>query len=187
MSTSNVHFLQKIYRREIQEAFELLGSLEKDGLFNVPKINWWILKYEELNEYSWNHRHTGSCIEGMGCSCSSNSPESKLSSLYSDLREVVVLHNYEKYFEEQLSVFRYVKDDYPALMQWLKKNEILGSEKFLLFWLEWYVEDSNLVIPFIPEWKNNDFKFKAEEWKNSIKFCKLFNELYWTSGLCEDD
>ncbi len=72
----------------------------------------------------------------------------------------------------------------PALMQWLKKNENLGSEKFLLFWLEWYREKEDLVIPYIMSWPDHDIRFKAEEWEHTIKFCKTFNEIYWTSDAC---
>ncbi|QED36693.1 hypothetical protein FK178_02725 [Antarcticibacterium arcticum] len=183
MSTSTSHPIKAIYRREIQEAFELLESLKKDGFYNVPKITWWILKYEELNEYSWNHRHVGSCIDGMGCCCTDKNPESKFSFLYSALEEVVDLYQHEKYFKEELSVLEKLKDDHPALMQWLKKNEKLGSEEFLLFWIEW-LEEEHTVVPFLFGLNDLGIKFRSEDWKNTIEFCEVFNEIYRTSDVC---
>ena len=184
MNTSSIHPHRNLFLREIEEAFQVLQGLEKDGFYNVPKITWWILKYEELYDYSYNHRHINSCFEGMGCCCTDKNPEMKFSSLYSSLKEVIDLHSHEKYFKEELSVFEKIRNDHPALMQWLKKNETLGSWDFLLFWLEW-LEEKDVVNPFITDWPD-EFRFKAEEWKNTIKFCEVFNEIYWKSDACPD-
>lgn len=110
----------------------------------------------------------------------------RFSSLYSSLEEVTDLHRHEKYFKEELSIFENLKDDYPALQQWLKKNETLGSRDFLLFWLEWLEEEKGIVNPFIMHWQD-EFIFKAEEWKNTIRFCEVFNEIYWTSDACPEN
>ncbi len=186
MSTSNLHPHRNLYLREIEEAFEVLEDLKKEGFYNVPKITWWILKYEDLYDYSYNHRHVNSCFDGMSCCCTDKNPEMRFSSLYSSLEEVTDLHRHEKYFKEELSIFENLKDDYPALQQWLKKNETLGSRDFLLFWLEWLEEEKGIVNPFIMHWQD-EFIFKAEEWKNTIRFCEVFNEIYWTSDACPEN
>lgn len=174
---------KSLNRREIEEAIELLQSLEKDGFYNVPKIIWWLLRYEELYNYAFLHRHDGSCIEGMGCGCVWDQPESRFSALYPALQEVVDLHQYEDYFKKEMEVFEQVRDDHPALMQWLKRNEQLGTEEFILFWIEW-LEEEGVVDPYITQWKGLGFKFKAEEWQHTIKFLKVFNEIYWDSDAC---
>lgn len=181
MSTSSIDPHRELYLREIDEAFEIFDTLKKNDFYNIPKITWWILRYEELYEYSFNHRHVGSCIEGMGCSCSWDAPESRFSNLYSGIQDVLNLHQYEQYFREELVVLENVREDYPALMQWLKKNEKLGCEDFLLFWLEWLPEDGNTVIPYIMSWPDHDIRFKTEEWSHTISFCEVFNDIYWTS------
>ncbi len=184
MSTSFLHPNRDLYLREIEEAIEVLDGLNKDGFYNVPKITWWILKYENLYDYSYNHRHVNSCFDGMSCCCTDKNPESKFSSLYSSLEEVVDLYKHEKYFWEELGVLENVRDDPPALMQWLKKNEKLGTEDYLLFWIDW-LEEEDIVNPLIPHWQD-EFKFKTEEWKNTIRFCEVFNEIYWTSDACPE-
>ena len=185
MSTSTLHPRRNLYLREIEEAFEVLAGLNKDGFYNVPKIDWWILKYEELYDYSYNHRHVNSCFEGMGCCCTEKNPEMKFSSLYKSLKEVTDLHSHEKYFKEELSVFENIRNDHPALMQWLKKNETLGTDDFMMFWIEeWYNKEKQTVTPYLFDLQNLDVKFKAEEWENTIRFCEKFNEIYWTSDTC---
>ncbi len=183
MSTSTPHPLHNLYRLEIEEALEELQHLQKDGFYNVPKITWWILKFDELYEYSYIHRHVGSCIDGMGCNCCWDAPESRFSDLYTVLQEVVQLYSYNNYYRNELDVLEQVRDDHPALMQWLRKNEKLGSEDFLLFWIEW-LEEENTVKPFVLGWKDLDIKFRSEEWKNTIKFLEEFNDLYWDSEVC---
>ena len=176
--------LKVINRQEIEEAVEALLKLPKNGFYNIPKITWWLLYYEELFTFAYDHRHDGSGIENIGCGCSWNNPESRLSDLYSGLQDVVDLHQYEIYFKKEIETYDQVGDDNPALMQWLKKNEKLGTEEFILFWIEWYEEDGEIVKPFILNWQDLDINFTAQEWQHTIRFLRIFNEIYWTSDAC---
>lgn len=185
MKTSTVHRYRNIYLKDIEDSFEVLKDLKIDGFYSIPKMKRWILKYEDLYEYSYNHRHVNSCIEGMGCCGTGKTLENKFNSLYSSLKEVIDLHRNENYFEEEINTFESLNDDYPGIIEWIKKNETLGSWDYLLFWLEWVEEEKGIVNPFIINWQD-EFIFKAEEWKNTIVFCKIFNEIYWTFGTRED-
>lgn len=176
----------QLNRREIEEAREILKSLQKDGFYSIPKVTWWILHYEELFKYSYENRHNGSCIDGMGCSCSWNAPKCLFSGIYIAILEVIQLHQYEDYFKKELAVLENVREDYPGLMQWLKKNEKLGAEDFILFWIEWFDEEQEVVNTHIGKESNLGIKFKPEEWKYTIEFLKEFNEIYWTSDACPD-
>ena len=71
------------YQEEIDEAIQELIQLEKEGFYNIPKVSWWNLKYRNLDAYCFEYRHTDSCIEGMGCGCAWNSPESTFHELFS--------------------------------------------------------------------------------------------------------
>ena len=166
-------------RKEIDQALKNLKSLKKDEFMNIPKLTGWVLNYEELYQYCDKNRYKGSCYEGMTCPCISNNPENRFNFLYPSLQEIIELHKYEDYFKQEMAVLENVRDDYPALMQWLKKNEKLGTEDFILFWIEWLEEDHSYVKPFIPELEKHDIRFKAEEWKNTIRFCEVFNDLYY--------
>lgn len=175
---------KRLNRQEIKEAWELLQSFKKDGFYTVPKITWWVLNYKELATYTYEKRHEDSCYEGLSCPCSWDSPENRFHTLYATLQEVVDFHQYENYFGEELEVLDKVRDDYRALMQWLKKNEKLGAEDFLLFWIDWVDEEKTRVDPLITSEKDLGIKFQTEEWKNTIRFLEEFNELYWESEVC---
>lgn len=185
MSNSTVHPLQKIYLREIEEAQEQLELLKKDGFYSIPPLKWWLLKQEKLYEYSKDNWKNGSCFGDLPGSLNLKGELSRFNDLYDAIKEIVELYSYEKYFREELSEFEKVRDNSPALLQWLKKNEKLGTEDFMFFWTEWLEED-NTVKPFILGWSKLDVKFKSEEWKSTIRFCEVFNEIYWTSDACPD-
>ena len=175
--TPNQEFI--LNRKEIDEALENLKSLKKNGFMNIPKLTWWVLNYEELYQYCDKNRYKGSCYEGMTCPCISNNPENRFNFLYPSLQEIIELHMYEDYFRQEMAVLENVRDDYPALMQWLKKNEVLGTEDFILFWIEWYEDELETVKPFVLNEQGLDIKFKAGEWQNTINFLEAFNEFYY--------
>ena len=77
-----------------------------------------------------------------------------------------------------------VRKDHPALMQWLKKNENLGTDDFVLFWIEWLDEERTIVNPWIMKELDLGIRFRAEEWKYTIEFLIEFNEIYWDSDAC---
>ena len=172
------------YHQEIEEAIEALQNLAKNGFHNVAQIAWWLLRYEELYTYSYDHRHDESCVEGMGCGCASQTPESKFSDLYPALEEIADLHRYEMYFQKEMEVFEQVRDDQSGLMQWLKKNEKLGTENFFLFWTEWLEEEDQIVTPFLFNWQHLNMKFESREWQHTVNFLEIFNDVYWTSEAC---
>lgn len=184
MNPSTTNPLHKIYLREIEEALEELELLKKGSFHSVPKLTWWILKNEKLNEYSNANWKNGSCFGDLPSSFNLNGKLSRFNDIYSALEEIVNLYKYEKYFEKEIGVLQNVRDDHPALMQWLKKNEKLGTEDFLIFWTEW-LEEGHTVKPFILGWRELELKFKAEEWKHTIKFLEKFNDLYWDSDVCK--
>jgi len=105
---------------------------------------------------------------------------------YEDLEEVTELHKKENYFKEQMEKLEVVRDDYPALMQWLQQNEKLGTEDFIIFWVEWLEED-DIVNPGINIFPNVEVKILAKEFGSTIQFLEVFNELYWASGLCKEN
>ncbi|WP_037320631.1 hypothetical protein [Salegentibacter sp. Hel_I_6] len=178
MPKSSENPLKQIYFREIKDALLELENLEKDGFYNIPKITWWILTFEDLAQYCRENWMNDSCFGDLPCSCVLDSPESKFKDLHSSLNEVIQLHEYESYFAKEVATLENVRNDHPALMQWLKKNEKLGTEDFFLFWIEWYEDELEKVKPFVLNKQGLDIKFKAGEWQNTINFLEAFNEFY---------
>ena len=71
-----------------------------------------------------------SCFSNLSCSFVLNSPEKKFNYLHTSLSRIIELHEYEKYFQEELSILEKVKEEHQTLMQWLKKNEKSGTDDF---------------------------------------------------------
>ncbi|WP_282018177.1 hypothetical protein [Salegentibacter mishustinae] len=186
MPESSKDPMKVISRREIKDALLELGNLEKDGFYSIPKITWWFLTFEDLAQYCRENWRNDSCFGDLPCSCVLNSPEYRFKHVCDSLMEVIELHEYESYFEKELAQLEIVRDDYPALIQWLKKNEKLGKDTFLLFWIDWWDEDNRFINPQASGWEGHNLKFRPEEWKNSIQFCEAFNELYLSSDVCTD-
>lgn len=168
-----------LHRREIEEAREILQSLKIDNFYTVPKVTWWLLKYYDLYKYCKENWNNCSCFGELPCSHTLGSEENKFLDFYKSLEKVADLHKKEPYFREQLQLFEKVRNDSSALMKWLLHNAKLGSEEFLIFWVEWLEEEQNIVDPAINNWKNIKIIFREEEWKHTIKFLKVFNDLFW--------
>ena len=173
MKPNPCHPKRDKYHEEIDNAIQDLIHLEKNGFFSVPRVSWWNLKYKNLAEYCFHYRHTDSCIEGMGCGCAWNSPESTFHGLFSSLDEILDLFMNEKYLSQELNSFQTVKDHEISLNQWLLKNSKLGTEDFMEFWIDWYEEEENVIKLFIVNWHELEIKFQGEEWQSTIDFLKI--------------
>ncbi len=170
----------------IDFALEELKDLKENGFHTIPKIHWWLLKYNDLYKYCKENWNNGSCFGELACSHTLGSEEDKFRDFYESLEEVADLHKKEAYFKEQMQVLEKVRDHSLALMKWLLHNEKLGVEDFLIFWIEWLEED-NVVNPNITNFPNIEMKILAKEFESTIQFLEVFNELYWTSGLCKEN
>ena len=172
---------------QIQESINNFKSLSLKGIHTIVKINWWLLKYYDLYKYCNENWNNGSCFGELACSHTIGSEMDKFRDFYESLEEVANLHKKETYFREQMQILEIVRNDSPALMKWMLQNEKLGVEDFLIFWIEWYEEERKVLDPNINNWEKQKILFKADEWKYTIKFLKVFNELYWTSEICKEN
>lgn len=170
----------------IQTSITELRDLAEDGVHSINKINWWLLKHYELYKCCKENWNNCSCFGELPCSHTMGSDEDKFRDFYKSLEEIADMHKKETYFREQMQVFEKVRDDAPELTKWLLQNEKLGVEDFLIFWIEWLEED-NLVNPNIKKFPNIEVKISAKEFESTIQFMEVFNELYWTSGLCKEN
>ena len=184
MNPSSPDPLNKIYLGEIEEAIEHLVLLKKDGFLSIPHLHWWLRTYKELYQYCKANWKNGSCFGELPDSYNLKGELSRFNDLYSALEKITDLYKYEKILKEEIRMLPTVLNDHPALIEWLKKNEKLGTDDFLMFWTEWLEED-NTLKPFILGWRKLNLKFKAEEWKHTINFLEEFNELYWDSDVCK--
>ncbi len=182
MKSLNFPSYSSFHSKEIHSSIAELKDLNEQGFYTIPKVNWWLLKYSDLYKYCKENWNNGSCFGELPCSHTMGSEEDKFRYFYENLEEVVDLHKKEPYFREQMEKLKMVRDNYPSLMQWLRQNEKLGVEDFLIFWIEWLGEDG-IVDPYIREFKKINIRFRSKEFENTINFLEQFNDLYWKSEL----
>jgi hypothetical protein len=172
--------------QEIQFSLEELKNLREDRIHNMSMINWWLLKYYNLYKYCRENWNKGSCFGELACSHTMGSELDKFRNFYESLDDVTELHKKEPYLYGQMKVYEEVQHDSLALNKWLLQNEKYGTEDFLIFWIEWLEED-DIVNPNISYFSNVEVKVLAKEFKSTIQFLEIFNDLYWTSEICKSD
>ncbi|WP_300435912.1 hypothetical protein [Christiangramia sp.] len=171
--------------KRINSAIEELKSLQISDGISMAKINWWLLKHDKLYSYCKENWNNASCFEELPCFHTLNSVENKFLDFYKSLEEVAEMHKKETYFQDQLELLKKVESDSPALMQWLKKNEKLGTEDFFTFWSEW-LQEHNSIEPFLPQFEDVKVKLDPKEFEFTVRFLEEFDRLYWTSDICSE-
>jgi len=166
----------------IDIAVKELNNLGTNSFHNIPRINWWLLKYESMYSYSKAYRNKNSCISGLPSVHYPDYPENKFCDLYEGLDNITRLHKYEGWLIQALKEI-HIQNNPILIQKWLTKYEKLGSDYLFEFWTEWYDEEENCIEPFILNWKHLKIKFQKEEWKNTIEFLEIFNEYYWDCEL----
>lgn len=172
------------HRKAIEAAILELIKLGKNEVHTVPKVNWWLLKYENLYHYCKENWNMGSCIGDLPCCYTIGSPEDKFRDLYKVLDELTVFHKNEKTFDLVMEEFYQVENKPASLLEWLKKNEHAGSDEYLLFWIDW-AEDDKFITPFPMPFEEVEIKIAQGEFKNTLKFLQTFNKYYWDSSLAD--
>ncbi|WP_417859774.1 hypothetical protein [Winogradskyella sediminis] len=165
-------------------------SLSDKGIYCIAKIEWWLLKlqdeYNNMREEESKHHMT--FIEKNWVKLphyfDSRTPEEKFLHLYDTLDTISELHKDEKYFKQEMAIYKAIKNDSEKVKKWLSKNEHLGAEKYFMFSLDYFGEEDemenefHLQVSFLKDSHKtifidrNDFKF-------TIEFTNTFKNVYW--------
>lgn len=103
----------------------------------------------------------------------------------------VLLHQFTGYYahrqecEEALKELEVSlhKNDFQEIIQWTKKYKILGSEKLLLFEIDYFTWEEDVDEDLI---KIHEGLYTERQPYNSIYcFCTLFGYLYWNNSIHE--
>lgn len=106
---------------------------------------------------------------------------------YEALTNLVMIGQYENYFESQLIFYNKNKEDKTAILTLLINNECLGSGFYfshILYYLEynkqefWKIESAGYNLP-------NPFSFNLEisTFRNTIEFLEIFYNNYWEGNI----
>ncbi len=168
---------------------EELKILSADSLFNISKIEWWLLKHlDNYNKSKQIHfsKHQYE-IDGevlrlpgdFGCPSS----EENFIDVYDSLNALTKLHRNEKYFKQEMAIYKDIKNEPLKVKQWIEKNEkleIMDYSCFLINYLDYDINDNeyHLRVFFL---EDNALKVfvDREDFKHTIGFLEVFNEIYW--------
>ncbi len=172
-----------------QEITKELLELGDSQVFRLHKIQSWLVNYSDLYKQTYDFVHSqhlykdydGSTIRLPLC-CKPNDEEIFLS-LYESLNGILELHANETYFEEEMVEYYKIENSPVDTKLWIAKNEDLGAKEYVSFMLDYLDYDKNdrvyhLKI-YIHSSKELEIYIDRQDFKNTIDFLSIFNELYW--------
>ena len=107
--------------------------------------------------------------------------QDKFLDLYKALDIICEFHRNEKYFEKELTEYQKIKDSQSDIKNWIAKNEDLGAEKYVCFLVDYldYSENAEHLSVYVHSSKDLEIYIDRQDFKNTIEFLEIFNELYW--------
>lgn len=172
---------------------ELIKFFEKQELFSMAKVEWWLLKYSKLYKKTYDFVHNqhlfttddGSVIRLP--SFGEPTEEEIFLELFKALDKVSKFHRSEKYFEQEIINYHKIKHSEVDLRNWVSKNEDIGAENYVCFLIDYLDYDENdeeehLYI-FVHNSKELEIYIDRQDFKNTINFLEIFNELYWVQEI----
>ena len=154
----------------------------------MSKIEWWLLKHSDLYKKNYS-QHLFKIDDGSTIQLPSfGKPISKekFLDLYKELNIIYDLHRNEKYFEQELTEYHKIKSSQSDLKKWIAKNECLGAEKygcFLVDYLDYKENDDEHLKIYVHSSKEIEIYIDRQDFKNTIDFLEIFNELYWVQEI----
>ena len=140
-----------------------------DGICSIAIIESWLLKYQveyasikEEESKRFMYFIDGNWVR-LPDYFDSRTPEEKFLHLYDTLETITEFHKEEKYFKQEMAIYKSLKNNPDKVLRWLTKNEHLGANTYFMFSLDDF-EGVNL--------DRIDFKF-------TLEFIETFDSIYW--------
>ncbi|MEP2280966.1 hypothetical protein [Maribacter sp.] len=168
-------------------------NLKKNGPLSISKVEWWLLKYLDLYKKTYDFVHSqhlfklddGSTVRLP--SLGRTTKQEEFLDLYEALDTICEFHRKEQYFEQEINEYQKIKDSQSDLKNWITKNEYLGAEKYVCFLVDYldYSENAEHLNIYVHSSKELDIYIDRQDFRNTIEFLEIFNELYWTNNPLE--
>lgn len=170
---------------------ELL-NLGDGELYSMEKIHWWLLKYENIYQ-SMNEEEQSKYITTLNDGSIARLPPpgkppevQTFTCIYEALDILSNFHRNEKYFQQEMMRYRKIStSDFSSQINWLSKNEKLGSEGYACFLLDYldYSDTPEHLNVFFLHSKNLEFYVHKTDFKYTLRFLDVFRDLYWEKDL----
>jgi len=157
---------------------------------SISKIEWWLLKYSNLQKKTLHfidskkeifELEDGSSVCLPPLDDSVYDTEKKFLNLYNALDTISEFHKNEKYFEQEMLVYQEIKNSKTDLKNWVAKNEKLGAgtDELFLFSIECLdlIKDKEVICIY----SKNNFEINVDKvnFKYIIEFLDVFDNLFW--------
>ncbi len=168
-------------------------ELPQNNIYSIVRIEWWLMKYSEVYKNEYKCFYSQYLIELEDGATVRLPPfgkktdTEKFLDLYQALDNISQFHRNEKYFEQEVITYLKIKESKTELKAWALKNEELGANKYVCFLLDYldYDEDENVnhLSVFVPSLKDLDIFVDRQDFKFTIEFLEIFNEIYWVQEI----
>ena len=174
---------------------EILSFFTSQKVFKISKIEWWLLKYSEFYKRTSDFVYSQHLFKMDDGSTVRLPPlgeptdQEKFLDLYKALDTICGFHRNEKYFEQELTEYKKIKDSQSGLKNWIAKNENLGAEKYVCFLVDYldYSENTEHLNVYVHSSKNLEIYIDRQDFRNTIEFLEIFNELYWVQEILAEN
>ncbi|GAA4244942.1 MULTISPECIES: hypothetical protein [Winogradskyella] len=174
-----------------------LQKLSKNDIYSISKIEWWLLKYsgfyKKIYEFVYS-QHLFTSEDGSVIRLppiGNPTDDEKFLELYKALETISEFYKNEKYLEQEMVGYQKIKNSKSDLKKWVAKNENLGAEKYVCFLIDYLDYDENdqeeHLIIFVSNLKELNIYVDRQDFKNTIEFLEIFNELYWVQEILPEN
>jgi len=158
-----------------------------EKIIPITQVEWWLLKYSDFYKKTSDFVYSQHLFKMDDGSIVRLPPfgeptdQDKFLDLYNALDTICEFHRNEKYFEQELTEYQKIKDSQSELKNWIAKNEDLGAEKYVCFLVDYldYSENAEHLNIYAHTSKELEIYIDRQDFRNTIKFLEIFNELYW--------
>ncbi len=170
-----------------------LEKLGKDNIYSIDKVEWWLLRFSALQKETHNFiysRHKFELEDGSIVRLpplGKKSEQEKFLDLYQALDTISQFHRNEHYFEQELISYHTIIKSKSNLKAWVSKNEDLGADKYVCFFLDYLDYDDDEKVEhlslFIHSLKEVEIFVDRQDFRFTIEFLEIFNDLFWVQEI----
>lgn len=162
---------------------ELKSLRDNRGVLSVAKVEWWLLKYQELYNNSSYKRGCGICMPvawNVLCDCDEYKDEKAFISQFKEFENLCNYHRNEPLFKRLLTQYHSLKSDPKRLKEFAQKHEDLVLNKYSNYWYGYMselVKDTLFVKGMF--FDNFDVYVSSLDFPNTEAFILIYNKLYY--------
>lgn len=179
---------------DIEKIYIDLKKTSELNRLQVKKLEWWLLKYSDLYKKTFDFVYSQHLFTTDNGSVIRLPPfgeptdQEKFLDLYQALDKICEFHRNEKYFKQELTEYEKIKDSQSDLKSWVAKNEVLGADKYVCFLVDYldYSENAEYLSVYFHSSKDLEIYIDRQDFKNTIEFLEIFNELYWVQEILSE-